>query len=74
MKPEDLRKWIDGLTQDISFEYLGIGGSICPFNRQDIAVAYGDDTMDCTSIDEVMNTPFIAGKPLQDICQDIEFE
>lgn len=30
MKSEDLRDWIDSLTQDITFEYLGVNGSICP--------------------------------------------
>lgn len=32
MKSEDLRDWIDSLTQDIAFEYLGVNGSICPLS------------------------------------------
>lgn len=36
MKSEDLRDWIDSLTQDITFEYLGVNGSICLFSRSDI--------------------------------------
>lgn len=72
MKPDDLRDWIDSLTDDIEFQYLGIWGSICPFNRHNISVSYGDDERTFHSIDDVMNEPFICGKPIKDICEAFE--
>lgn len=73
MSAQKLREWIDSLTADIEFLYMGVWGSICPFSRQDISVSYGDDERTFTSIDAVMNEPFITGKPLKDICEDMEF-
>lgn len=51
MKSEDLRDWIDSLTQDITFEYLGVNGSICPFSRSDISLCYGEKEQSFDSID-----------------------
>ena len=73
MSEKELRDWIDSLTADIEFLYLGVWGSICPFSREDISVSYGDDEKTFHSIEDVMNEPFITGKPLKDICEDIEF-
>ncbi len=74
MNPQDLRNWIDSLTQDISFEYRGIWGSICPFSRSDISVSYDGKEASYTSVDDVMNSTLIDGKPLKEICADIHFE
>ncbi len=74
MKAENLKDWIDSLTQDISFVYLGIEGAICPFSRTDISVVYGDEERTFYSIDEVMNQPFITNKPLKDICESFIFD
>ena len=74
MKEQQLRSWINALSQDIDFVYLGIRGSICPFTRTDISVAYGDEERRFQSIDAVLEEPFIEGKPLKDICEDITFE
>ncbi len=73
MNAEDLIDWIDSLTADIEFEYQGILGAICPYSRTDISFCYGDDDIKCSSIDEVMTTPFITGRPLKDICEEITF-
>lgn len=74
MNEKELRQWIDSLTQDIDFVYLGMSGSICPFSRSNISVSYGDDERTFHSIDEVMETPFITGKSLKDICGKMKFE
>ena len=74
MTAKDLKGWINGLTQDIDFIYLGLRGTICPFSRENISVAYGDDVHVFRSVDDVMEQPFIAGKPLKDICSDMVFE
>ena len=70
MNPSDLKDWIDSLTDDIVFQYKGTFGSICPFNRQNISVSYGEDERTFNSIDDVLDSAFIDGKPLKDICQD----
>lgn len=73
MNADDLRAWIDSLTQDIDFVYQGVSGSICPFSRTNISVSYGDDEHTFGSVDDTMNQPFILGKPLKDICENFLF-
>ena len=72
MKAQDLRAWIDSLTQDIDFSYRGVTGSICPFSRQDIALCYGGITADATSVDEAMSIPFIDGHSLNEIAEQLD--
>ena len=74
MKSEDLRDWIDSLTQDIAFEYLGVNGSICPFSRSDISLCYGEKEQSFDSIDALMHAPFFKGKSLTEICSKVNFE
>lgn len=71
MKSEDLRDWIDSLTQDITFEYLGVNGSICPFSRSDISLCYGEKEQSFDSIDALMHAPFFKGKSLTEICSKV---
>lgn len=74
MKKEELYKWIDSLTQDIDFEYLGVSGSICPFSRLNISLCYGGKEQSFDSIDSLMNEPFFDGKSLTEICQEMNFD
>nr|DAN73482.1 MAG TPA: hypothetical protein [Caudoviricetes sp.] len=74
MSAKELQNWINGLTQDITFEYLGVEGSICPFSRTDISISYGDSERTFQNVEDAMNIPFIAGKPLKEICDKIEFD
>lgn len=74
MNAKELRDWIDSLTQDITFEYAGVSGSICPFTRTNISVSFGDKERTFRSVNDVMEKPFIAGKALKDICDKINFE
>ena len=74
LKPDDLKTWILSLTQDISFTYIGVSGSICPFTRQDISVSYGNDGKDYDNIEAVMTDPFIGGKSLSEISEQIQFD
>lgn len=73
MSADELRTLIDNLAQDISFEYKGIMGSICPFSRTDISVTFGDYERTFDSVDAVMAAEFF-GDPLEEICEEIEFE
>jgi hypothetical protein len=70
MNPKDLKSLILGLAQDISFEYRGVPGSICPF-KDEINIAYGDSYKDYTNIDDVMSDPFWDGKALNEIAHEL---
>ena len=72
MNAKDLRAWIDDLTHDIDFAYQGKFGSICPFSREDIALCYDGYAVDAHSVDDAMNIPFICGKSLSQICDQLD--
>jgi hypothetical protein len=71
VKAQDLRDWIDSLAQDIDFEYRGKLGSICPFNRQNISLCYDGKEVTVHSVEAAMEEPFICGKSLSDICEEL---
>ena len=74
MRANELYDWIDSLTQDIVFQYHGVWGSICPFSRTNISVSYGDQEKTFDSIDAVLESTIVSGRPLKEICEQIEFE
>lgn len=71
MDAVDLRMRIDGLTQDIDFEYKGKLGAICPFSRESISLCYDGSETTVNSVDAAMSTPFIDGLSLSDVCADL---
>ena len=73
MNASDMRKLIDGLTQDIDFEYQGKRGSICPFSRADISLCYDGIEISVDSVDKAMNTAFISGQTLAGVCEELSF-
>ena len=73
MKCEDLRNLIDGLTQDIDFEYRGEYGSICPFSRTDISLCFRGHAVSVTSVDAAMAEKFIDGKSLSEVISEIKY-
>lgn len=72
MTAKMLRHEVDVNLRDIEFEYNGVSGAICPFSREDIAVKYGDSEHTFDSVDALVNEPFIDGKPLKDICEQLD--
>lgn len=72
MKMTELRELIDSLAQDIDFEYCGKLGSICPFDRNDISLCYNDHEVTVDSVDAAMTTPFIDGKSLEEVCEELD--
>lgn len=72
MKASDLRDWIASLTQDIDFSYQGKDGSICPISFTDISLCYDGGAVDVQSVDAAMTTPFIDGKSLNDLCDQLD--
>ena len=71
MKTEKLYKLIDSLAGDIDFTYKGKHGSICPFSRTDIALAYDSNVHSHTSISDVLNDKMFDGKCLNEISERI---
>lgn len=72
MNLEKLYKQIDLLAGDIDFEYNGKHGSICPFSSIDIALSYGEEAHDHTSVFDAMNDKMFDGKCLNEIAEQIE--
>lgn len=72
MKASDLRDWISSLTQDIDFSYQGKDGSICPISSTDISLCYDGSAVDVQSVDAAMTTPFIDGKSLNALCDQLD--
>ena len=71
MNAIDMKKLIDSLSQDIDFEYRGIQGTICPFSRNDISLCYSEEEITVDSVEAAMTTPFVDGKSLAEICDEI---
>lgn len=72
MKAQDLRDWIDSLTDDIEFQYQGKWGAICPFNRQNISLCYDGQEVTVNSVDAAMKKPFVAGRSLEEISEELQ--
>lgn len=72
MNKADLYNEIDSLASDIEFDYKGIHGSVCPFNRSDVVISYGDTERRHTSIDNAMNDKIYDGKCLNEIANELE--
>ena len=72
MKYEDLCALIESVSQDIDFEYFGLFGSICPFKKDDISLCYDGHEITVTSVYDAMHTPFIGGKALYEVCEDLK--
>ena len=73
MNAKQLHGLIDDLSQDIDFTYKGADGSICPFSRDNISLCYDGQEITVGSVDEAMSTPFIQGKSLNEVCDDLAF-
>jgi hypothetical protein len=71
MNATELRDWIDSLTDDIEFQYNGVWGGILPTSRENIILFYKDEDITVHSVEEAMNTPFIEGHTLIEICEKI---
>lgn len=71
MDATQLRRLIDDLSQDIDFTYKGVDGSICPFSRDNISLCYDGQEVTVNSVDKAMSTPFIHGKSLNEVCDEL---
>lgn len=72
MKKDELFDLINSLACDIEFEYKGKHGAICPFNRENIVVAYCENEIRTHSVEQAMGLPIFDGFSLNDISEHIE--
>ena len=75
MKKQELIKLINSFTTDIEFKYNSKFGAIIPLKMgENITIGYGeDDDVVVKTAEEVMAYPFIDGKCLNEICEEIDF-
>ena len=69
----ELRALVETLLYDIEFVYNGKPGSICPLAEDFFALACGDMFINVTTVDEVFSAPFLDGKTIPDVLDQITF-
>ena len=72
MTAKDISDRINEICTLFGFEYEGIDGNVDPFSESDFDLFYDGKTTKVHSIKEVMTTPFINGKALDEIYNKIE--
>lgn len=72
MKREELRESIGKMMLDVEFSYNGVDGSVCPISENEIGIMYDEQEDTVRSVDELMSTPFIDGKTLNEVCEELD--
>lgn len=72
MKVGTLKKRLSEFVTCFEFEYKGKRGGIDPFRPDYFTIFYDGETEDVDSIDKVFDTPFIDGKKLGDVLNDLD--
>ena len=76
MTATELEKELSLGYTDYGFLYKGKRGAICPFNQADgfyVAVVYDGKTFEFHSLEELMQNPFVEGKSLMEVAEEVEF-
>jgi len=68
-----VRRKFEDVLNDVPFFYNGENGCIIPHNTKRYVVAYGKNSVEVNSPDEVMNVKIIDGKSIDEVFDDIEF-
>ena len=74
MTAAELEKELSLGYTDYGFLYKGKRGAICPFNQADgfyATVVYDGKTFEFHSLEELMHAPFVGGKSLNEIADEI---
>ncbi len=75
MTIQEIYDLIDGLTQDIYISYKGKHGVIVPLSRSNIRLCFdGGRSIQVDSVATAMKTPFIEGKSIVEVANEIEIE
>ena len=65
---------IDALTDDYVFWYHGKMGEIEPFSRTNIHLCFDEEEIQVNSVEKAMTTPFIEGKTLEEVAEELYIE
>lgn len=74
MKAQVIEDRIGEICTHFLFYYKGHNCGVDPFSDEDFDMWCGDDYMKAHSLEEVMSTPFFAGKCLRDIAEKIRID
>ena len=72
MTIQQVRDRLNEIVTCFEFEYKGKSGGVDPFNKHQFDIFYGDELETVDSIDKVMETPFIDGKRIEDVLNELE--
>lgn len=71
-KLDDIRDRLLEFSSLMIFRYQGMEFDIDPFSPTNFSINYNGEEMKASSIDEVMNIPFLGGKCINDVAGEIE--
>ena len=71
MTAASLRAIFEDHDDDYCFYYKGKQGSVCIFSDTFIGLSYDGETVQVHTLDEVMTTPFVNGKTLTELANEI---
>lgn len=77
IQAQKIRNRIEDCVTLFGFEYNGIEGNVDPCylpeeKRQEYLLYFNGEEQTVFDIEDVMNTPFIAGKTLSEVADEIE--
>ena len=71
MTAAELRRIFEDHDDDYCFYYKGKQGSVCIFSNAFIGLSYNGLTTEVKTLEETMTTPFINGKTLTELADEI---
>lgn len=75
MTIKKLYEILDDCCNDIRFEYKGKPSGVMPEvenMKRTYHLWFGDDTVDCYNVDDVINAAFFDGSSIKEIIDDVE--
>ena len=71
MTAKELRSVFEDGFSDYEFSYKGRRGSVCPNTIAGLTAGYDGSEIQFNSFDELMDAPFLAGKSMNEVAEDI---
>lgn len=72
MSIDDIRKILEVNFTHIAFDYDGKHCGVDPLAADRFDAWCGDEDEEFESVDELIESPFFNGKPLKEICDEVE--
>ncbi len=70
---KEMVEYLKGIVCHVLFSYKGKNGCVDPFRRDLYCLCYDGKTTEVHNIDDVMNTPFIDGKSLNEVFDELDY-